>query len=89
MDQGPAKKRRRFTANVRPIVAEFIMDKSQVDTFDTFYNDTLKGGSLRFDFTEPRSGTTKEFRFTGSEPPTITPLSGNLFRVSTKLEIMP
>jgi len=88
MDQGPAKKRRRATTNVRPIVAQFIMDKSQVDTFDTFYNDTTAGGSLRFDFKNPRTGVTKEFRFRDTMP-TITPLSGDLFRVNVELEIMP
>ena len=87
MDAGPAKVRRRFTAGVKPIQGEIKLTEAQLDTFKTFFNDTLIGGTLRFDWIDPDDGTTEvEMRFV--EPPVWT-REGDLFVVEMSLEIMP
>jgi hypothetical protein len=87
MAHGPAKVRRRFTAAVRNFTgATPFLTKAQLATFETFFADTLKMGSLSFTATDPLDCTEKTFRFVGSY--SITP-SGRAFRVSAQLEIMP
>jgi hypothetical protein len=85
MDIGPAKMRRRSTAAPRPIMGQMHMSKAQVATFDTFYETTLLSGSLRFDWVNPRTQTSKEFRFL--EPPIYSAM-GQDYVVSLKLEQM-
>jgi len=87
MDAGPAKVRRRFTAGTRDFNAEFIMSKSQVATFDDFYINTINGGANRFDFDNPRTGTTHEFRIV--DQPQYQKIGPDAFRVSMKLEQLP
>jgi hypothetical protein len=87
MDQGPDKVRRWGTANVRPIAGQQRMELTQVGILDTFYNDTLEGGALKFDWTHPRTEASVEFRFTA--PPTYQPLKGNKWRTQIQLEVMP
>jgi len=50
MDAGPAKTRKRFTAGVRQMRVQWLMSRSQKDTFDAFYRVTLGGGALPFDY---------------------------------------
>lgn len=87
MDFGPDKVRRRATAGVRPVSGKMVMTSAQLADFKTFYNTTILGGSLRFDWVDPYDGTTAvEMRF--SEPPSWTAAEGN-YEVSMKLEILP
>jgi len=87
MSAGPAKVRRRATAGVRPVSGRIRVTKSEVATFDTFFDSTLKGGALRFDWKNPRTGTSKELRFTGR--PEYAALSDDLFEITLPLEILP
>ena len=87
MEEGPGKIRRWGTGNVREITGELILDLSEVDTLDDFYLNTLKGGALRFNWNDPRSGDSVEMRF--REQPEYSGLSGNIFRARLRLEIMP
>jgi hypothetical protein len=87
MDAGPDKIRRRTTAGPRQIAVQFRLSPSQLETLDTFYTDTLEGGTLRFDWTHPRTGTSVEFRFV--EPPSYQALRADRYRVQAQLEIMP
>lgn len=88
MDLGPAKVRRRTTANVRLIECAFLIDVSQRATFDTFFNSTLEGGTLPFELDHPITGTTSDFRFV--EEPTYSAVSGSLyFHLNCRLEILP
>lgn len=87
MDQGSAKVRRWGTGNVRPIQGQIRMTQAQVATLDTFYNTTLEGGALRFDWTHPRTGASEEFRF--AAPPTYQSGGGAIWRVQVQLEVMP
>ena len=65
MDAGPPKVRRRHTTNARPFTGRVVLIKTEVATFDEFYVTTLKGGTLRFDYTNPRTGDTDDFLFAG------------------------
>jgi hypothetical protein len=85
MEVGPPKMRRRGTGAPRPINGQCYMTAAQVVTFDTFYDTTLYSGSLRFDWKNPRTGVSKELRFTA--PPVYTPM-GEGYIVAMSLEIM-
>lgn len=87
MDKGPAKVRRRTTANVRPISFSLKLEPSLVDVVDEFYIDTTASGSLSFDFVHPRTLETVEARFV--EPPSYKELGNALFNVSISLEVLP
>ena len=87
MDAGAAKVRRRFTAGVWPMKANFPLTKTQLDTFTTFYRTTLQDGALSFDWTHPRTLATVTCRFV--EPPTIEPLGASMWTVSTSIEVLP
>jgi len=87
MDAGPAKIRRRFTAGVEPVSGTMIMTAAQLATFDTFYNSTLLGGSLRFSWTKPPAHSVAcEMRFV--ENPSWTKVEDE-YEVSLSLEVLP
>lgn len=92
MSIGPAKQRRRFTKTVDVFSCEFLMDESQVVTFKDFFNNTLGGGALTYDWEDPRTGTTQTFRFRHSgdtAPFSISGTrSGELYYVSVNLEVV-
>lgn len=88
VDAGPPKVRQRFTAGVRPFTMTWLLSKAQVDQLDVFYVTTLGGGSLSFDgLLHPRKQTAAIFRFV--EPPAYAYLGPDVWRASTKLEILP
>jgi len=87
VDAGPAKVRRRFTAGVEPISGTIIMTAAQLATFQTFFNTTLLGGSLRFSWTKPPAHSVAcEMRFT--EVPSWTKVEDE-YEVSLSLEVLP
>jgi len=86
MEVGPAKIRKRTTAEVDKFEVAYIMTGSQVATFDGFYDSTTAQGALRFDATHPRTLNTKEFRI--KEDPTYEPI-GNDFKVIFTVEVLP
>ena len=92
METGPAKQRRRFTARVDTFSCQFLMDESQVVTFKNFFNNTLDGGALSYDWEDPRTGATRKFRFRGGDgtaPFSIEGTrSGELYYVSVSLEVV-
>lgn len=87
MDVGPDKIRRRSTAAVSSISCKMVLTKTQLGYFDTFYNTTLVNGSLTFDLTHPRTGSSKEMRF--QNPPEYIYISGNYWSVLMQLEVLP
>lgn len=89
MDQGPDKVRRITTANTKEYQMTFRMDESQVATFEDFFNNTIAHGSLKFDFDDPRTGTTREWRVVVPPEPTITNLGGNVWNVRMTWEKLP
>lgn len=87
MDQGPDKLRQRSTAGVRKFRMSFLLTATQVQTLDTFYAATLKGGSLAFDFTHPRSGDSLSLRF--ESPPVYVPAGNGYFKAGFEAEALP
>jgi hypothetical protein len=87
VDTGPAKLRRRYTAAPEPIVGTITCTSAQVDTFRTFFETTLNGGTTSFNWVHPRKQTAATFRFT--ETPKVSALGGDGFRIGLKMEIMP
>lgn len=87
-DVGPSKVRQRISKGVRNTPCKFIMSKAQVAIFDTFYVTTLYNGSLAFDFTNPRTGSTDSYRF--ASVPRYVPASTDAdWIVECQLEILP
>lgn len=87
VDAGPAKVRRRFTAPVTRVSMQFRMTPAQVTTFETWWRDTIKLGSLSFTLTHPRTSTSTTWR--NVEPYRLTPLAGDRWLVQLSLEILP
>lgn len=87
MDAGPAKTRLR--SNAGPMTFNAISrqwTQAELDTFETWFRDTVFMGSISFNAPDPFSGTTKVFKFIGGYR--ITP-GGNLHTVSATLERYP
>jgi hypothetical protein len=84
MEAGAAKARQRFTVAPREIEVSFRMTAAQVAVMRVFYEETLGGGTLPFDWIHPRSGGSSSFRFV--EAPRVSATSANLFSVTAKLE---
>lgn len=87
MEAGPAKVRRRTTAAVRRFALGYLLNKTEVSALETFYHDTLEGGTLRFDFTHPRTGSTVACRF--ASPPHYKTANGEYYHVRIELEVLP
>lgn len=87
MDVGPAKVRRRTTAEVRTVSGSLIFDAAQLETFDTFYAVTLSGGALPFTFAGARGGVTHTYRVTAE--PKYSPLGGGWWKTTLSLERLP
>lgn len=87
MDVGPAKVRRRTTANVRNLSFNLMLTPAQVEILDEFYLDDVSGGVLEFDYEHPRTGQSVSARFT--EPPQYQEREGVVYSVSVSLEILP
>ena len=86
MEVGPAKIRRRSTAQTYPVKGTMKLTEAQLGTLRTFYETTLLGGSLRFSHKDPVSLTAKEFRFTA--PPSWT-MSNGFYVVQLEFEVLP
>lgn len=91
MDAGPAKVRRRYTTNVRPVQGQLVpMTRAQVEIFKTFFNESLAGGSLAFDWIDPLTEDAVEFRFVCPPPPDLVVIpDSDLIGVECRLEILP
>lgn len=87
MSAGPPKLRRRFTAGFRPISIEMVMTDAQVQAIDDFYITILFGGSLPFDFTDPRTDVSESYQF--KVPPQYRPIAPDNWTVSIELEMLP
>lgn len=88
MDVGPAKVRRRTTANVRDIQFRSWLTPAQTEDLDTFFMRDVYSGALPFDYTHPRTGAVVSARF--KEPPTYTDVeAGMYYEASISLEILP
>jgi hypothetical protein len=85
MDAGPKKARRRYTGKTYKYSGKQIFDAAQLLVFEVFYCLDLADGVLRFNFTDPVTLETGEFRFTADF--VATAIEGH-FEVSMQLEKM-
>jgi hypothetical protein len=83
MDAGPKKTRRRYTARTIKYSGKQIFDEAELMVFEQFYHNVIADGALRFNFTDPISQETAEFRFT--EDYTVNPIDGQ-YEVQMSLE---
>jgi len=88
MAAGPAKVRRRTTANVRSIACKVRLSHAQQATLDQFYLVDTLSGALPFDWVHPVSRAPAEMRFV-EEPTYSTAQSSMHLIASLKLEILP
>ncbi len=86
-DKGPGKRRRRTTANVRPISFDLKLTKAEVQILDDFYCITTYSGADDFDFTHPR--TEQPVRAAFATMPQYSEVEGVLYNASISLEIQP
>ena len=86
MDVGPAKKRRRTTANVGKFKMKWELTLAQVATLKTFYITTLASGALSFDMDHPITGVSGTFRF--GKPPKISSRGSEWFAMA-EMEQLP
>lgn len=87
MDKGPAKSRRRTTANVRPISFTLKLTPALVQTLDDFFTTDTYSGSIEFDYTHPRTGASVTAQF--ADEPDYGESEGVLYNVQISLEILP
>jgi hypothetical protein len=84
---GPKKRRRRFSKSIDKMTASILLNTAQFTVFRNFFDTTLAGGVLAFEFNHPITGILTEFKF---EPePQIVSIGGGQFRVSFTLEVQP
>mgnify|MGYP000884912405 FL=1 len=87
MDEGPAKQRPRFTVGIRPFLVQLEMDLDQVAIFETFYEDTLKDGTLPFTWKHPRTQVNTDFYIRQTQK--VKMQGARNYRVTMALEVMP
>lgn len=87
MEAGRPKTRRRYTAAPRQLSCVLACTAAQRASLITFYDTTLKSGSLPFDWVDPVTQTTKSFLFRG--PPIKWGIRGEAHLASFVLETIP
>lgn len=68
MEAGPAKIRRRFTKSLRRFQINLLMNSTQAAAFETFWQTTCRGGSIPFDWKNPRTQAAATMRFRNPAP---------------------
>lgn len=86
-ETGPEKRRPRYTGGIRHFALSFLLWDDEVATLETFYQTTLLGGSLAFDWLHPRTGAAASMRFTS--PPDMRPTGPRSYRVTFETEVLP
>lgn len=88
MEIGPAKQRRIFTSGTKKLPVKLWMSFSQVATFKNFYNNTLLGGSIPFQWIHPRTQDITTFKMQVMEEQTIEADDGPNAIISLILEVV-
>ena len=87
MDIGPQKVRRRYTKPVNSLTGSIYLTQVQFNIFYSFYNTTLNGGTIQFEFNHPITGVLTNWRFKG--PARVQSIGGGNFTVEFSWEEMP
>jgi antitoxin component of RelBE/YafQ-DinJ toxin-antitoxin module len=88
-DVGPPKMRRRSTAVAVSTAVAFRMDLTELAAFNTFFETTLKDGTLPFDWAHPLTQTTYSWMFDAKEAPRIDRMTPSTVRVTFNLLRLP
>jgi hypothetical protein len=64
MEVGPPKVRRRSSLALYAIEAGYGVTREDIANFEMWYRDTIGMGAITFDWSDPRTGTTRAVRFT-------------------------
>jgi len=83
MDAGTAKTRRRYTAITKIFTGKMLLDATQRTDLERFYRVSLADGVLRFNFKDPQTLETGEFRFTEGYGENSV---GGMFEITMSLE---
>ncbi len=86
MSEGPEKVRRRFTAVPEILTCSFIFSPTQLSTFNTFFDDTLAGGSMTYLWDHPISDVNSVCRI--KDMPVLSP-KGLSWQVAFTVEVLP
>lgn len=87
MDQGPAKVRRRSSAGVTLLETVWLLNAAQLAALDAFFDVTIAGGAVAFDFAHPRTGGNILCRMTA--PPEYRSVNGSACHVTIMMEVLP
>lgn len=63
MDAGPQKTRRRYTVSQKDFSGSVVVTEAQRQILETWYEEILGNGALRFVMTDPQTLKPAEFRF--------------------------
>jgi hypothetical protein len=83
---GPAKVRRRTTANVWKMSGSFMMTAAELATFKSFVSSTIADGATAFLFPDQFGGSARLVRITS--PYGVSPFGAD-WQVSLELEVLP
>lgn len=87
---GPAKTRTKSAAVPITIAVNLHLTSGELEDLESFIDNSLARGALRFEFPHPRKGTTIEARIVGGDSLyTVTASGIDRWAVSMQLEIMP
>ncbi len=87
MEAGPPATRRRFTAGEAPIRCRIALTATQKTILEAFFNDTLKSGSIHFDWVHPVTRAACVMRL--AAPPAFTAESSASFLADLELRVQP
>ena len=87
MDTGPPHVRRTHTAGIRTLKGTFTLWDTQVSILDDFIYNTIKGGSIEFNFPHPRTNQTVSVMV--KMPVVYRHMGGNLYKTDLEFEIKP
>jgi hypothetical protein len=84
-DEGPVMTRRRYTKIRKFATLSVWVDRTQYETFVTFYQVEIAGGSLPFQWIDPISQLTRNMLFL--KPPSFSSVGPNNFKIDCELEV--
>lgn len=84
-DQGPVMTRRRYTKIRKFAMLSVWVDRPQYDTFVSFYQVTIAGGSLPFIWKDPISEAESNMLFL--KPPSFSSVGPNTFKIDCEVEV--
>lgn len=87
MEAGPVKVRRRYTKPIVVINCSMMMTAAQAVTFETFWQVTTAGGTIKFDWVHPRTRASKTMRFRNPAP-SMKPIGGDTVVVGFVIEVL-